>query len=31
LINATEGIEYSDDSMGNTIENNIMQWTKQVF
>lgn len=25
LINATEGIEYSDDSMGNTIENNIMQ------
>ena len=25
LINATEKIEYSDDSMGNTIENNIMQ------
>jgi mannuronan 5-epimerase len=24
LINATEGIEYSDDSMGNTIENNII-------
>jgi parallel beta-helix repeat protein len=25
LINATKGIEFSDDSMGNTIENNIIQ------
>ncbi|MGE0390724.1 MAG: nitrous oxide reductase family maturation protein NosD [Candidatus Nitrosocosmicus sp.] len=25
LINATEGIEYSYDSMGNTVENNIIQ------
>jgi len=25
LINTTKGIEYSDDSMGNTIENNIIQ------